>query len=230
MVTLPLAMGDNVPVSEPDPTSAPMEYIDAGGAPAAPSSRRPGRRWVPYVAGAVAFLIVLVGLGLFVGDWAARNLEMRALITQVESSEAAMGDLQSNVQSIFAEYQSAGPLSPEDRTALEAKLTAAAAEGRDAIAKAGEGVAAVRWLAWHRDVRDAQAAYLAHNRAWQDYLGRAAEDPSEFGRPQDAVNETFMAAEDPVRTALPAPVMFNLLQRVDVIFAPPESSGPGQQA
>ncbi len=230
MATVPPSVGDNVRVSQPDRTPAPMEYIDAGGAPAAPSSQRPRRRWVPYVAGAVAFLIVLVGLGLVVGDWAARNIEMRALITQVESSEAAMGDLQSNVQSIFAEYEGTSPLSPEDRAALEAKLKAAAAEGRDAIAKAGDGVAGVRWLAWHRDVRDAQDAYLAHNRAWQEYLGRAAEDPAEFGRPQDAVNDTFMAAEDPVRSALPAPVMFDLLQRVDVIFAPPESSGPGQQA
>ncbi len=223
---------DNVRVSNADPTPAPLEYIDAGGAPAAPASPtdRPGRRWLPLVAGGVAFLMVLVGLGVLVGDWAARNIEMRALITRVEASEAAMGELQSNVQGIFAEYEGSTPLSDEDRTALEDDLKAAAAAGRDAVASAGDDVAGVRWLAWHRDVGDAQEAYLAHNRAWQAYLARAAEDPAEFGRPQDAVNETFTAAEEPIRAALPAPVLFDLPNRVDVIFAPPEGSDPGQQA
>lgn len=224
-------LGDNVRVSDPDLTPAPLEYIDAGGAPVAPAPvpARPARRWLPLVAGGLAFLVVLVGLGLVVGDWAARNIEMRALVTRIEASEAAMGELQTNVQDIFAQYQGSTPLSDEDRAALDADLRAAAAAGRDAVAKAGDGVASVRWLAWHRDVSDAQEAYLAHNRAWQAYLGKAAENASEFGRPQDAVNETFMDAEDPVRSAVPAPALFDLPQRLDVIFAPPDSGTPGQE-
>jgi len=223
-------MSDNERVSDPDLTPAPMEYIDAGGAPVAPVQGHPSRRWLPYVAGAIAFVVVLVGLGAVVGDWGARNVEMRALITKIEASEDAMGTLQENVQGIFAEYEGAGSLSDEDRAAIDEELRAAAAAGRDAVAVAGDGVAGVRWLAWHRDVRDAQEAYLAHNRAWQDYLSRAAEDPAEFARPQSEVNETFMAAEDPIRSALPVPVLFDLVERVDVIFAPPEGSQPGQQA
>ena len=78
----------------------------------------------------------------------------------------------------------------------------------------------------------AQDAYLAHNRAWQEYLARAAQDPAQFGVDDTEVNDTFEAAEAPVRAALPPYALFDLVTRVDVIFAPPpvESGGPTQQA
>ena len=98
------------------------------------------------------------------------------------------------------------------------------------IAAAGDDVAAVRWLAWHQDIRQAQDAYLAHNQAWQDYLTRAIEDPAEFARPQDAVNSTFEEAEPAVREALPPAALYRLKARVAQIFAPPPSEGDGQQA
>jgi hypothetical protein len=122
------------------------------------------------------------------------------------------------------------PLSDEDQAALDKELKAAAAAGRTAIAAAGDGVAAARWLAWHRDIGAAQDAYLAHNRAWQDYLGRAADDPAEFGRPEDDVNTTFEAAEDPLRAAIPSLALFDLHDRIDVIFAPPPSEDGSSQA
>ncbi|MCX6433255.1 MAG: hypothetical protein NTX29_10860, partial [Actinobacteria bacterium] len=67
-------------------------------------ARRP-RRWVPYVAGALAFLVTLVLVGTLVSDWAARNYEMRTLLTRIEASETAMGDLQTDVEEILARYQ-----------------------------------------------------------------------------------------------------------------------------
>ena len=213
------------------PTSA-MEYIDAGGSvsqPQAPTQRKP-RRWLPIILGAVTFVIALVALGTLVGDALARSVEMRALVTRVESSEAAMSALQGEVQAIFGEYEGGTPLSDEDRAALDERLKAAAARGRDAIAEAGRQVAAVRWLTWHRDIGVAQDAYLAHNRAWQDYLSRAAQDPAEFGRPQDDVNSTFEAAEGPMRDALPSLALFDLRERIDVIFAPPPSEDGSSQA
>jgi hypothetical protein len=223
-------VGDNVLVTQQPPSG--IEYIDAGGAvaePQAPVVRRP-RRWLPIVAGVVTFVVVLVGLGMVAGDVVARNIEMRSLVTRVEASESAMGALQESVQAILADYEGRAPLSEADQAALDEELKAAAAAGRKAIAAAGDDVAAVRWLAWHRDIGAAQDAYLAHNRAWQDYLGRAAEDPAEIGRPQDDVNSTFEAAEGRFRAAVPPLALFHLRDRVDVIFAPPPSDSGSSQA
>jgi hypothetical protein len=223
-------VGDNGPVTQ-QPSNG-IEYIDAGGAvaePQAPAVRRP-KRWLPVVAGVVTFVIVLVGLGMIVGDVVARNLEMRSLVTRVEASESAMGALQDRVRTILTDYEDRAPLSDEDQAALDEELMAAAVDGRAAIAAAGDGVAAVRWLAWHREIGAAQDAYLAHNRAWQDYLARAADDPAEFVRPQDDVNSTFDAAQDPIRAALPALALFDLRSRIDVIFAPPPSEDGSSQS
>lgn len=209
-----------------------IEYIDAGGAvhdPQTQALRRP-RRWVPVIAGVATFLIVLVTLGAVVGDAFARSIEMRSLVARVEASESAMGAVQDDVQAIFAEYEGRAPLSDDDRAALDERLKAAATAGRDAIAEAGQDVEAMRWLAWHREIGAAQEAYLAHNRAWVDYLDRAAKDPAEFGQPQDAVNTTFEAAEGDVRTAVPPLDLFDLSDRVEAIFAPPPAEDGSSQA
>lgn len=191
----------------------------------------PPRRWLAPVIGLAAFLVVLVGLGALVGDAAARNAEMRSLVTAIEQSEAAMGEVQANVQGIVSAYEGKGTLDEEDSAALDAALKAAAAQGRDAIAAAAKPVGNVRWLVWHRDVKAAQEAYLAHNRAWQEYLTRAATDPTEFARPQDLVNSSFGEAEAKVRAAVPLIALYDLRGRVDVIFAPPPvEQGTGQAA
>jgi hypothetical protein len=84
---------------------------------------------------------------------------------------------------------------------------------------------------WHPEIGAAQDAYLAHNRAWQAYLERAASDPAEFAKEQADINSTFAQAEIDVRAAVPVVPLFNLQDRVDVIFAPPPlPEGSGQQA
>jgi hypothetical protein len=125
-------------------------------------------------------------------------------------------------------------LSNEDQDSLSVALMAAAAQGREQIAAAREEVAGVRWALWHQDVRQAQDAYLAHNQAWLDYLARASEDATEFGRPQDEVNTSFAQAEKDVRRAVPFIPLFDLVNRVDQIFAEPQpdlsDNGSGQSA
>ena len=66
-----------------------MEYLDAGGVTAAPpqaATPRTPRRWLGPVLGLATFLVVLVGFGALVGDAAARNAEMRSLVTAIERS------------------------------------------------------------------------------------------------------------------------------------------------
>lgn len=200
-----------------------MEYLDI-------TSTRPPRRWLPPVLGLAVFLFSVVAIGAVAGDWAARNIEMEALITKVEASEAAMGALQDDLAALAADYEDRLPLDESDQAAFDAAVVELAEMRRADIATAGEEVAAVRWLAWHQDVRRAQDAYLAHNQAWQDYLTRAIADPAEFARPQDEVNSTFEEAEPAVRAALPPAALYRLAARVAQIFAPPPSDGDGQQA
>lgn len=228
-----VGMSDQQPNPAPEPTYAvpAMEYLDAS-PPSAQAAPRRTRRWLPFVLGGLAFLVVLVGLGMVVGDWAARNVEMRALVSQIEVSEQAMADTQLAVRAAFEEYQGQDALSDADRAALDEKLQAAAAAGLVGVTAGGDKVAAVRVLGWHSDISAAQEAYLAHNQAWQDYLGKAAKDPAEFGVTHEQVNSTFAAAEQPMRDAVPSPDVFDLMTKVDVIYAPSpsEDSGPTQAA
>ena len=189
------------------------------------SSRTP--RWLPPVIGAVTFVAVLFGAGMLAGDWVKRNTEMRALVAQIEVSERAMEDTQLAVQDALKGFQTKAPLSPENTAALDELLTDAAAAGLREVTRAGDLVASVQAMPWHADVLDAQRAYLAHNRAWQDYLGAAAEDPSEFARAHPSVNSTFAAAEEPMRRAVPVPDAFGLRAHLDTIFAPPPSVSDG---
>lgn len=213
-----------------DPATS-MEYLDAGGQETGAPARAP-RRWAPIVAGAVTFVLVLVVAGALVGDWMERNLEMRALITQIEVSETAMEDTQTAITKAIDDFQAKTNPSDADRTALQDALKAAAASGHDAVASAGELVQGVRILRWHTNIEAAQRAYLAHNHAWQDYLAKASTDINEFSKPQTQVNATFAASEAPMRAAVPRPDLFRLHERVDVIYAPAPTtdSGPGQQA
>jgi hypothetical protein len=227
-------MVHNVGVSEPsiytEPHSdSPMEYLDAG-APERP--RRKARPWAPIVAAAVTFLVVVVGVGIVGGDWVSRNLEMRQLVTQIEVSEQAMASTQVDVADAIQAFQDKTNPTDSDRTTLETALKAAAAKGLTGVTNGGDLVQAVRVSPWHKDIKAAQGAYLAHNHAWQDYLGRASKDASEFTKTQDNVNTTFAAAEAPMRAAVPRPDLFKLGLRVNVIYAadPTASNGSGQQA
>lgn len=192
---------------------------------------RSARAWLPILIGALTFLVVLVGLGTVAADVVARNIEMRNLVTRIEASEAVMGDLQQGVQDIASQYQGQLPLDDQQQAALDGALTSLAADSEAKLTQAADGVAGVEWLIWHQDIGAAQEAYLAHNRAWQAYLARAAKDPAEFGREQPLVDSTFADAEPRIRAAVPVVPLFDITARVDAIFAPPAlPAGSGQQA
>lgn len=184
------------------------------------------RPWVPWLAGALAFVITLVAGGLIVLDWGLRTMEAGVLITRIEASEEAMKAAAGSVDAAFEDHTQADATTAE-RAQLDAELRAIAAEGRDAIAVAGAEIADTPYLPWHRSIETAINAYLAHNLAWQEYLDAASNDPAEFLAPQPLVDSTFLAAQEPLIAAVPVPDVLDLLGRLASIYAPPELA-PGQ--
>ena len=178
------------------------------------------RRWLPVVAGAVAFLITLVvGLAL-TADWALRTSEMRALISGIYESESVMEAFQD--ASIDAVEQHSSD-APQDRSKLNDELTALAEVARDELVLEGTAIAELPVLPWHVSIREARDAYLAHNEAWQEYTARVIEDPAELLRDQPLVNSTFEDAQQPLLDAIPQPDLLELELDVWVIYMPPES-------
>lgn len=180
------------------------------------------RRWVPWLAGALAFVLTFLAGGAFLADWAWRTAQMGELLDRVEASEAVMGELQDAVAEAFEEH-GAG----QDNEKLDSELSALAAQAEIDIAAAGDAVAELPIAVWHVDIERARDAYLLHNIAWQEYMARASESSSEFLRPQEAVNQTFFDAREPFVLAVPEPDIDGLLERVGAIFAVPEEQQSG---
>ena len=189
-------------------------------------------RWLPPVLGLLIFLITVVGLGLVSTDWVSRNLEMRALVSAVEDSEDAMQWTDDQVQSTIKQYGANGKLTDSEKKKAWDALSEAAYAGDFAISAAGEEVAGVAILPWHTDILNARSAYLAHNEAWRAYMKAATNDPTQLFKTQPDINSTFEAAQPYMEKAVPIPALFDLKDRVAIIFAPtPEAtpSGPTQE-
>lgn len=186
-------------------------------------------RWLPPVLGFAVFLTTLLGFGLVVGDWTSRNLEMKALVSAVEESESAMQWTDDQIQSIIEQYGANGTLAPAEQKKAFDALSEAAFAGNFAIGAAGEGVAQVSVLPWHGDIKSAQTAYLAHSKAWQDYMETATDDPTVLFKTQPLINSTFESAEPLMKAAVPVPALFDLKKRVDTIFVPQAATGPAQE-
>lgn len=184
------------------------------------------RSWLPPALGAAVFLLVLVAAGTVTGDWALRTASTAALVDRIEASEQAMSDAKTAFTEALTAYEETG-----DRTALDEALRAVAADGREGVADAARDVERVLLPPWHRDLVDARAAYLAHNRAWQAYLAAATTDPAVLGRPDADIERTWVAVEPLLREAVPVPDPLGLTERVDAIFADdPEGQDPGTAA
>jgi len=177
------------------------------------------------VAGAVAFLLTL-GIGGAVGtDWLARNIEMDRLVSAIEVSEAAMGEVQDRVVVVLEELDAADLQgAPADAQtdaqtkAAVAELAAIAVDGADSIGAAGRAIAAVNVLPWHTEITRAKEAYLLHNYAWQAYMQAAIEDPVAFTVDQPLVNQSFLDSQQPLENAIPDLSLFDLEPRVENIF------------
>lgn len=198
-----------------EPEASVPAVLLADQAPPAPARKSwIHRRWVPWVAGLLVFVLTLVIGGLLIADSVWRSVEMRALLERVEESEAVMVALQSSADVAFEQHGSG-----TDPGKLDSELRDLASTAGPDIASAGDRVAALPVAVWHTDIESARDAYLAHNRAWQEYMGRASESAAEFVAPQPLVNQTFFDAEAPFYRAVPVPDIFDLRERVALIFA-----------
>lgn len=189
------------------------------------------RRWIPYVAGVVTFLLTLVVGGVAGTNWWASNIEMDRLVVAIEESEAAMADVLQRVDIVFEKIDGEVPPTGEDldaeTMAAVAELASIAVDGEAAISEAGRNIANLIILPWHTAILEAREAYLLHNYAWQAYMQSAQEDPVAFTVTQPLVNQTFTDAQEPLEQAIPDPALFDLLKRVQQIFVEglPESNG-----
>ena len=189
------------------------------------------RRWIPYVAGVVTFLLTLVVGGVAGTNWWASNIEMDRLVVAIEESEAAMADVLQRVDIVFEKIDGEVPPTGEDldaeTMAAVAELASIAVDGEAAISEAGRNIANLVILPWHTAILEAREAYLLHNYAWQAYMQSAQEDPVAFTVTQPLVNQTFTDAQEPLEQAIPDPALFDLLKRVQQIFVEglPESNG-----
>ncbi len=189
------------------------------------------RTWIPYVAGAVAFMLTLVVGGVVGTNWWASNIEMDRLVIAIEESESAMGEVLDRVDIVFDKIDGGIPANGQDldaeTIAAVAELATIAADGEAAIAAAGRDIARLNILPWHTDILTAREAYLLHNYAWQAYMQSAQQDPVAFTVTQPLVNQSFIDAEAPLERAIPSPPLFDLPERVRMIFdeGMPQSNG-----
>ena len=186
------------------------------------------------MAALAAFVVTLVAGGALAGDWVARNIQMRELVTAIERSEAAMGTVQDQISEAFDAYASKKNPTDADKDAFDATLSNLAANGASSIALAGDKLAQVKLLPWDVAIWNSRQAYLDHNLAWQEYLTAAALDPIELTKDQDAINDTFLEFERIIIAATPDPALFELDMRVAHLFieqAPADApQGPMQPA
>lgn len=167
-------------------------------------------------------LMFVAALAL-VGDWAARNFEMSRLLAVIEKSEDQMRVAQETVLAVDLPPEA----TEEQIGEASQQLRAAAAAGRDGVARAGEEVGAVTFLPWHSEMLSAQAAYRAHNQAWVEYLSDGASDPQTMFDSDDNIEPTWRRAEFEVREAVPLLPWPGMSARVDRIFTDEEPAGSG---
>ncbi len=201
-----------------------QEVMTVGGDAPDRGFRREPSLGVWVAVGLVAAAVLSIVAIATMVEWTARTVEADQLLVGVSNSEAVMKAAQGDFAEIFAQLDDE-TLTEGQRAELVADLSVISQAAEIAIAEAGERVAAVTIWPWHTRLVDAQKAYLAHNNAWVDYMSAASEDPAELVRPQEAVNDTFVAARDPLWRMIPRFDPLDLRAEVVAIYADDEPNG-----
>jgi len=194
----------------------PLPEAEVLGEPTPPQVTRK-RRWP---AGRLLFALVPVAAALIIGDWAVQNVEMRALVSDVETSEQAMITYQSRVQRATSAFEDL-PAFEQDESTVQGVLNsvegAASSSAAKLIATDAE-ISSVKILPWHGSLIRARDTYLDHSAAWRDHLVRVASDGSNFAERAPTISGTFVIVRDTLPAALPVFPWSGLDERVaDII-------------
>lgn len=179
-----------------------------------PSPRESGRPWLLWILVAVA----IVGTGVVVGDWAARNWEMGRLLTAVEGSESAMQAAKDRISAAKTPGGKDREPTPEEKRKARDEISGLAEEGHAQVQSRGQDVAGVSFLPWHTELLAAQAAYLDHNGAWVEYLANGSEDPATLAEGNNRISPTWEVAQNTFRATLPPLAWPWLSDEVETIF------------
>lgn len=192
----------------PAPSGAPV----ISGQP--PTPRRPRWARVLWWTSIAVICVGVLGLVISGADWLARTWEMNTFISRVEASESAMAAAQERIGAVTLPSDATA----DQKQAAERELSSVSASGRDAVSNAGDDVAGVTFLPWHRELLAAQGAYSAHNAAWVDFLEHGSMDPATLFRDDPDIESTWQDAEVAVRAAIPSPALPTLADRIEAIF------------
>ncbi|MFN8126532.1 MAG: hypothetical protein U0R64_08520 [Candidatus Nanopelagicales bacterium] len=167
-----------------------------------------------------------IGIVGALGDWGTRTWEMNQLLAHIKVSEDAMGTTKDTIGAI----EIPSDATAEQKAEATDKLKAASAQGADEVAHAGDGVAALTFLPWHSEIIHAQAAYLAHNAAWVDYLERGSKEPVSLFGDDNRIEPTWVNAQRAVAAGIPIPALPLIQSAYDSLFTddqPDDQSGGG---
>lgn len=193
----------------------------------------PSRR--PWILALVVGGLILLLLGALVGNWGLQNAALSSLLTKVQVSEDAMGEVQQEVITLIEESRAElGPLASNEALIEQlqkdgngAKIERASARGADQVETAGRVIAEQTYPFWLGDVLNVQSVYLEHNDAWVDYLERASDDYTVWLAKDARIEPTWIAAKAAIRGAVPLLPWPGVTDQVDNIVDDEGDTGGG---
>lgn len=160
---------------------------------AARRADRWGRRWQ------IVFVVAVLVTVAVVGDWFVRTRELERLLDAVEMSEDAMNSANEDFsKSLDRMYNNDSQYSDQERAQIRDLGVDYAVD----VIDAGDAVASVFILPWHRHQAAAKKAYLDHSEAWADHWSDVAEDENSFGDRRPDISATFRIAHRRFRATM----------------------------
>lgn len=179
--------------------------------------------WVPVAAAALASVVLAAVLVVADLWWRARELDR--LLAAVETSQEVIrhGDMSVDAEVERLTSPGGGPLPPSLPDEVLQGVTAAAGRAAASTRVAGAEVEQVSVLPWHGAIKEAQQAYLEHNKAWVTYLRASASDPAQLTAEslRSDIVGTYLIAADRAAAAVPRWTGSELNRSVDALFAAP---------
>ena len=169
--------------------------------PEAPVEHRSrfARRWPAFVV-----LLMVIAVALFATDQRNRDHELDALLSRVERGQSAVRYTDAQIQAMV-QYTSPHLLSARApsrvRASLRAVVQKTAADRLEPMQGRRDAVAEVSISGWHRDLRRAQAAYLAYLDERIAVLRAVATNLRALYQPQPAVQRLLAEARAALLTA-----------------------------